>query len=411
MSRLNLKFRTMFWVAAALVLAALLVFAFRPRPVLVDIGEITRGPLTVAVRDEARTRARDVYVVSAPVSGRLLRVGNRAGERVEAGAVMAIIQPAPATFVDERSRQEIQAGVRSAEAALALARAELEGAELEGAEARLAHARLEADRTETLFAASVASRSALDRARLDVRTAAAAFGNARAGVGVRQAALEAARVRLIEPAAASPGGRTVTIRAPVAGRVLRVLQESESVVAQGAPVMELGDPRDLEVVAELLSSDAARISAGASAVIDAWGNGPAVRGRVRQVEPYGFLKVSALGVEEQRVNVIIDPVDPPAAWAAVGHGYRVEAAVTIWQREAVIRTPVSALFRHQGQWAVFKVEDGRARLQRVEIGQNNGEYAEVRAGLKSGDRVVLHPGQSISDGIAIRVRPLSPGRE
>ncbi|MDI1326172.1 MAG: HlyD family efflux transporter periplasmic adaptor subunit [Brevundimonas sp.] len=399
-NRFNLKFRTLFWVAAALAVAVLLVFAFRPRPVLADLGEISRGPLTVAVRDEARTRARNVYVVSAPVAGRLLRVGNRAGERVEAGAVIAIIQPAPATFVDERSRQEIQAGVRSAEAALALARAELEGAE-----ARLAHARIEAERTETLFAVDVASRSALDRARLDVRTAAAVVANARAGVGVRQAALEAARVRLVEPAAASSGGRTVTIRAPVAGRVLRVFQESENVVAQGAPVMEIGDPGDLEVVAELLSSDAARISVGAPTVIDAWGDGPAIPGRVRQVEPYGFLKVSALGVEEQRVNVIIDPVDPPVAWASVGHGYRVEVAVTIWRGEAAVRAPVAALFRHQGKWAVFKVEGGRARLQRVEIGQNNGEFAEVRSGLKPGERVVLHPGQSISDGGQVRARP------
>lgn len=397
--RINLNFRTLFWSVAVLALAALLVLAFRPRPVMVDMGEISRGPLTVAVRDEARTRARHIYVVSAPVSGRLLRIGNRAGERVEAGAVIAIIEPAPAAFVDERSRQEIQAGVRSAEAALSLAHAELDGAE-----ARLAHARIEAARTETLFAANVASQAALDRAHLEVRTAEAAVGNARAGLGVRQAALDAARTRLIEPAASGGGRRTVTIRAPVAGRILRVLQESESVVAQGAPVLEIGDPGDLEVVAELLSSDAARIAEGAPALIDAWGDGPALRGRVRQVEPYGFLKVSALGVEEQRVNVIIDPVDPPDAWAAVGHGYRVEAAVTVWQETAVVRTPVAALFRHQGQWAVFKVEGGRARLQRVEIGQANGEAAEVRSGLVPGDRVVLHPGQSVSEGVRIRVR-------
>lgn len=398
-SRFNPSFRTLFWAVVALVLAALLVFAFRPRPVLVDVGEATRGSLTVALRDEARTRVRDIYVVSAPVSGRLLRVGNRAGERVEAGAVIAVIQPGPAVFVDERSRQEIQAGVRAAEAALALARAELERAE-----AQLAHARIEVERIETLFAANVVSQSALDRARLNVRTAAAVVGNARAGVGVRQADLEAARVRLIEPTAASSSGRTVTIRAPAAGRVLRVLQESESVVAQGAPVMEIGDPGKLEVVAEMLSSDAARISEGAAAVIDAWGEGPALQGRVRQVEPYGFLKVSALGVEEQRVNVIIDPIDPPAAWAAVGHGYRVEAAVTVWRAEAVVRAPVSALFRHQRRWAVFKVEDGRARLQPVEIGQNNGEFAEVRSGLRAGEHVVLHPNQSISDGSRVRAR-------
>lgn len=398
--RFSLKFRTLFWTAATLLLAALLVFAFRPRPVLVDLGEISRGPLTVAVRDEARTRVRDIYVVSAPVSGRLLRIGNRAGERVEAGAVIAVIQPGPPTFVDERSRREIEAGVRSAEAALGLARAELERAE-----AQLAHARIEVERTETLFAANVASRSALDRARLDVRTAAAGVDNARAGIGLRLANLEAARVGLIEPAAADSGGRTVTIRAPVAGRVLRVLQESESVTPQGAPLMEIGDPGELEVVAELLSSDAARIVAGAPAVIDAWGDGPPVRGRVRLIEPYGFLKVSALGVEEQRVRVIIDPVDPPAAWGAVGHGYRVEAAVTVWTSEAVVRVPVAALFRDRGRWAVFRVEGGRARLRRVEIGQNNGELAEVRSGLRPGDRVVLHPGQSVSDGGALRVRP------
>ena len=398
--RFNLKFRTLFWAAVAVALAALLVFAFRPQPVLVDLGEVSRGPLTVAVRDEARTRVRDIYVVSAPVSGRLLRIGNRAGERVEAGAVIAVIQPGPAAFVDERSRLELQAGIRSAEAALALARTELERAE-----AQLAHARIEAERTETLFAASVASQSALDRARLEVRTAAAAVDNARAGIGVRQANLEAARVRLLEPVAGETGGRAVTIRAPVTGRVLRVLQESESVIAQGAPVLEIGDPRELEIVAEMLSSDAARIAVGAAAVIDGWGDGPPVRGRVRLVEPYGFLKVSALGVEEQRVRVIIDPVDPPAAWATVGHGYRVEAAVTVWRAGAVIRAPVAALFRDRGQWAVFRVEGGRARLRRVEIGQTNGEAAEVRSGLAPGDRVVLHPGQSVVDGGRIRVRP------
>ncbi|HYD27717.1 efflux RND transporter periplasmic adaptor subunit [Brevundimonas sp.] len=399
-TRLGLNFRTVFWTFAAVALAALLIFAFRPRPILADYGETSRGPLTVAVRDEARTRARDVYVVSAPVSGRLLRVGNRAGERVEAGAVIATIQPGPPALVDERSRQELQAGVRSAEAALALARAELDGAE-----ARLAHARTTAGRTETLFAASIASRSALDQARLDVRTAAAAVSNARAGVDVRQAALEAARVRLTDPSGTSATARAVVIRAPVAGRILRVLQESESVVAQGAPVMEIGDASDLEVVAELLSSDAARIQVGAPAVIDAWGGEPALRGRVRQVEPYGFLKISALGVEEQRVNVIIDPVDPPAAWWAVGHGYRVEVAVTVWRAEDVVRVPVAALFRDQGHWAVFKVVEGRARLQPVEIGQNNGDLAEVRAGLEPGEQVVLHPNQTISDGARVRPRP------
>lgn len=396
---LKLNFRTFFWPAVAIVLAILLVLAFRPRPVLVDLAGVSQGPLTVAVRDEARTRVRDIYVVSAPVAGRLLRVGNRAGERIEAGAVVALIQPPPPTLVDERSRRELQAAIRAAEAGRALARAELDRAE-----AQVAHARLEAERTETLFAATVASRSALDRARLEVRTAAAARDNARAGVAVREADLQAARARLTDPESSGATGRTVVVRAPANGRILRVLQESESVVAQGAPLVELGDAGDLEIVAELLSSDAARIRAGAPVLVEAWGDGAPVRGRVRQVEPYGFRKISALGVEEQRVNVIIDPVNPPAVWAAVGHGYRVEVAVTVWKSAAVVRVPVAALFRHRGRWAVFKVEKGQARLQLVEIGQNNGDLAEVRSGLRSGERVVLHPNAAITDGARVRPR-------
>lgn len=392
------SFRTVFWTLVGVGLAALLALAFRPGATPVDVAEVSRGPLTVAIRDEARTRARDVYLVSAPVAGRLLRVGNRAGELVEAGTVIAVVQPAPPVFMDERSRRESQAAVRAAEAALALARAELEQAVRQ-----LAWARAEAQRAETLFASAVVSQSALDRARLELRSAAAALEQARAGVEVREANLETARVRLVDPAAAGDSGRTVSIRAPASGRVLRVLQESEAVVAQGAPLMEIGDAGDIEVVAELLSSDAARVSVGAPVVIDSWG-GPPLRGRVRKVEPAGFLKVSALGVEEQRVNVIIDPVDPPAAWRAVGHGYRVEAAVTVWSADSVLRVPVGSLFRDRGRWAVFRVEGGRARLTPVRIGQSDGELTEVRAGLEAGQRVVVYPGQAISDGGRVRPR-------
>lgn len=394
----KLSFRTVFWTLVGLGLAGLLALAFRPGATSVDVAEVTRGPLAVTIRDEARTRVRDVYLVSAPVAGRLLRVGNRAGERVEAGAVVAVIQPAPAVFLDDRSRGESQAAVRAAEAALALARAELEQAE-----SQLAWARTEAQRAETLFASAVASQSALDRARLELRTAAAALDHARAGVSVRQANLEAARVRLVDPSAGSASTRTVSIRAPASGRVLRVLQESEAVVTQGAPLMEIGDPGDIEIVADLLSSDAARVSVGAPVIIDSWG-GPPLRGRVRAIEPAGFLKVSALGVEEQRVNVIIDPDDPPAAWRAVGHAYRVEAGVTVWSADSVLRVPVGSLFRDGGRWAVFRVEGGRARLTPVGIGQSDGELTEVRSGLEAGQRVVVYPGQAVSDGGRVRPR-------
>lgn len=394
----KLSFRTVFWALVGVGLAVLLALAFRPGATLVDVAEVSGGPLTVTVRDEARTRAREVYLVSAPVAGRLLRVGNRAGERVEAGMVIAVVQPAPPVFLDERSRRESQAAVRAAEAALALARAELEQAG-----SQLAWARAEAHRAEALFASAVVSQSALDRARLELRTAAAALEQARAGVEVRQANLETARIRLADPAAAGGSARTVPIRAPASGRVLRVLQESEAVVAQSAPLMEIGDPGDIEVVAELLSSDAARVSVGAPVVIDSWGGAP-LRGRVRKVEPAGFLKVSALGVEEQRVNVIIDPVDPPTAWRAVGHGYRVEAAVTVWSADSVLRVPVGSLFRDRGRWAVFRVEGGRARLTPVQIGQSDGELTEIRAGLEAGQRVVVYPGQAVSDGGRVRLR-------
>ena len=396
--RFNIRFRTLFWMAAALGVAVVLVIAFRPRPVLVDLAEVDRGDVTAVVRDEARTRIRDFYVVSSPVAGRLLRVGDRVGERVEAGQAIAAIQPGPSPLMDDRSRRELQAAVRSAEAALGLARAEVDRAE-----AVLAHANVEAERAETLFEANVASRSALDRAGLEVRTASAALRNARAGVRAREADLDAARIRLREPDLASPN-RAVTVEAPITGRILRVLQESERVVAQGAPLIELGNPGELEVVAELLSSDAARIRIGAPVVIDAWGGAP-VRGRVRRIEPYGFLKVSALGVEEQRVNVIIDPVERPACWAAVGHGYRVEVSVAVRHAPAVVRLPVGALFRHQGRWAVFRIDRGRARLRLVEIGDDDGEFAEVRSGVRAGDSVVLYPGESVSDGIRVRARP------
>lgn len=392
------SFRTVFWTLVGVGLAALLALAFRPGATPVDVAEVSRGPLTVTIRDEARTRARELYLISAPVAGRLLRVGNRAGEAVEAGAVIAVVQPAPPLFLDERSRRESEAAVRAAEAALALARAELEQAD-----SRLAWAQAEAQRAETLFASAVVSRSALDRARLELRTAAAARGQARAGVNVRQANLETARARLADPAPGGTSARTVPIRAPASGRVLRVLQESEAVVAQGAPVMEIGDPADIEVVAELLSSDAARVSVGAPVVIDSWGGEP-LRGRVRRIEPAGFLKVSALGVEEQRVNVIIDPVDPPPAWRAVGHGYRVEAAVAVWSADSVLRVPVGSLFREGGRWAVFQVEGGRARLTPVQIGQSDGEVAEVRSGLGAGQRIVVYPGQAVSDGGRVRPR-------
>ncbi len=391
-------FRTVFWAAAGLVVLTLLVFAFWPRPELVDIVEARRGDLTVTVRDEGRTRVREVYQVSAPLAGRLMRIGNRAGESVEAGEVVASILPGDPVLLDERTRREAEAAASAAEAALVFARAELQRAE-----AQRSNARTEAERAASLRASGTLSQAGLDRAELALRTANAAVVTARASISMREAELAAARIRLIEPEEADGPLPAVQVRAPASGRILRVLQQSEGIVGAGTPVMEIGDPRDLEIVAEFLSSDAVRIRPGADAAIHAWGGTP-LRGRVRLIEPFGFLKISALGVEEQRVNVIIDLLDPPESWAALGHGYRVAAAATVEHAEDAVLVPVGSLFRRQGAWAVFRVHNGSARLHPVEVGPNDGHLAVITRGLEPGDRVVIHPSQNIADGTGVRQR-------
>lgn len=392
-------FRWAFWGGAAIGLTVVLFLAFRPRPVTVDVGSVIRGPMSVVVQDEARTRVRDLYVVSAPVSGRLLRLGERAGRTVAVGEVVAVLQPAPPIYLDERALREAQAGERAAESAVTFAEADLRRQEAEAAQATR-----ELERVRTLSANGFASQAAVDRAALAARSAAAQVAAARAEVAVRRAELAAAHARRADPSDEAVARREVAVRAPVAGRILRVLQQSETVVAQGAPLLEIGDPRALEIEAELLSSDAARVRAGARATVTGWEDGQILLARVRLVEPYGFLKVSALGVEEQRVRVILDPIDPPAAWNAVGHGYRVEVAIEVWRASSVIQCPVAALFRHKGQWAVFRLEEGRARLRRIAFDASNGETVEVRSGLAAGDRVVLYPSQDIRDGVRLRER-------
>ena len=396
---ITLNFRTVFWTIAGITLAVLLALAFRPQPVLVDLADVTRDPLTVSVRDEARTRVREVYIVSAPLGGRLLRINHDAGDSVAAGDVLATILPGDPALLDARSQVEARAAVRSAEAALAFANAEAERAGLE-----YNYARTEAERIETLFGTGVASQGAVDRVRLARRTALAGLNTARANIARVEAELEAAQARLSRPGEDGTNGGLVEIHAPVTGRLLRVLQESESIVAPGTPVLEMGDPADLEIVVEFLSTDAVQIHEGDAAEITAWGGGQPLRGRVRRIEPYGFIKVSALGVEEQRVNVIIDLLDEAATWSALGHGYRVEAAVTIWRQQDTLQLPVAALFRSEGQWAVYRVEEGRAALTPVEIGRENGRMAQILSGLEAGDRIVMYPGPQIRDGVAVKRR-------
>ncbi|HEX6998337.1 MAG TPA: HlyD family efflux transporter periplasmic adaptor subunit [Gammaproteobacteria bacterium] len=398
---MKIKFRTVFWTAAAALLAVLLVLAFRPQAVAVDIAEVTRGAMRVTVRDEGRTRVRNEFVVSAPVGGLLLRVDLKPGAHVHAGQTVARILPGAPPFLDAREHADARAAVEAAEAALAAARAELEQAE-----AQAAYARSEAERVSAVYERGLTSAEALDRARLELRVAEGALRTANEAVRAREAELDRARIRLLQPSKAEGPAEPVEVPAPVSGRVLRVTQESESVVAAGAELMLLGDPRDLEVVVEMLSTDAVQVQPGAEAIIENWSGGDAepLSGRVRLVEPYGFLKISALGVEEQRVNVIVDFTGPPEEWSSLGHGFRVEAAIVTWQADDVVQAPVAALFRDAGQWAVFRVQDGRARLTRVEVGHDNGRTAEILSGLEAGDRVVLYPGEALADGARVRAR-------
>jgi HlyD family secretion protein len=397
---LQIKFRTAFWIAAAVVVGVLLVLAFRPQPIPVDTAEIVRGPMRVTVRDEGRTRVRNEYIVSAPVAGRLLRVPYKPGATVQAGETVARILPGAPAFLDERAEAEAQARVNSAAAVLSAAQAELERAE-----AQAGFARTEAERIRELHARELISVEAFDRARLELRLAESALAAARDSVRVREAELDAARIRLTQPGAPSSGAATVEVVAPVAGRVLRVAQESESVIAAGAEVVSIGDPDEIEVVVEMLSTDAVQVQPGAEVIIENWGRaGAPLQGHVRLVEPYGFLKVSALGVEEQRVNVIVEFAGPPSQWASLGHGYRVEAAIVTWQEQDVVQAPVAALFRRGGQWSVFRVIGNRAVLTPVEVGRDDSRNAQILDGIEPEETVVLYPGEQIGDGARVRRR-------
>lgn len=379
-----------------------LVWAFLPTPAPVDLAVVERGALRVTVDEDGETRVRDVYVVSAPVDGRLLRIEIEAGDQVRAErTVLASIQPRPPTLLDRRTREAAEARLRAAEAAVALGQAEVERAAAE-----LDFARIELRRAEGLVRSDHISEQALDRAKLEVATRDAALREAEARLEMQRQELARAQADLIEPVGPGvfgfePHTCCIEIVAPVDGTVLAVLQESERVVQSGAPLIEIGDPRDLEIVVDLLSTDAVKVEPGAEAAIEAWGGAEILNARVRRIEPAGFTKISALGIEEQRVNVILDFADPPERWRALGHGYRVEARITIWQGQELLLIPLSALFREGDDWAVFALEDGRARLRRVEIGHRSNLEAEVIEGLEVGQRVVLHPSDRVRDGVRI----------
>lgn len=391
-------------------IAGIVWFAW-PQPVAVDLATASSGPMEVSVEEEAKTRVRHIYTVSAPVAGKVLRISqpgeshetsHHIGDQLTAGeTIVAVMQPMAPNFLDVRSREELQAAVGATEAAVKLAEAEVRRIE-----AALEFSRDDLKRAQTLARTDTISAKALDKAKLDVATNEAALASMKAQADVRRSERAMANARLIDPASATAPenpGCCIQIRTPVTGRVLRIIQQSEASVAAGAPLIDIGDPLDLEVVAELLSTDAVQVKAGAPVRIDGWG-GPPVRGRVTRVDPAGFVKVSALGIEEQRVRTVIDFIDPPAAWSQLGHEFRVIVHVAIWSSENVLTVPVSALFRKGDDWAVFGLKDGRAHTIVVQIGHRNNRQAEVISGLAAGEKVVLHPSDRVKDGVAVSER-------
>lgn len=386
-----------------LVVAGVLAWSFWPRPVPVETAAVTRGPMAVEVSDNGRTRVREIYRLSAPVAGRLLRVEVHAGDSVVGGKTrVAELQPVPPSFLDVRTRAQAAAAVAAAQAAQTLA-----AAEVRRQRAQLEFATADYHRSLALARINGISRADLERAKLGRETAAASLASAEAALSVKQSDLAAARALLIDPGdAGNRAGRdSIPLVAPVSGCVLRVASESETALPAGAPILEVGDPRKIEVVAELVSEDAVKVRAGDAGTITDWGGPAPLAARVRRVEPSGFTKISALGVEEQRVNVLLDPAGPASPWSALADGFRVVVHITIWEGPDVVRVPVSALFRQGNGWATFVVRGPRAVRTGIAVGHANDEVAEILAGLRPGDRVIVHPSDRVHDGVRVRAEP------
>lgn len=384
-----------------LFVASGFAWALWPKPIPVDVAAISRGPLTVTVDEEGKTRTRHVYAVSAPITGKLQRLALQAGDRVTKNeTVVAIIEPSAPPLLDVRTIREQTAQIAAAKAFVVLAEAEVRAArtDLQFAESELA-------RAETLQHTQAISERALEKARIDVDMRKAALARTQASEEMRKRELESAEARLLPPdeayAAQVPASCCVRVITPVSGRILKLIQESERVVLAGAPLVEIGDPSDIEIVVELLSAEAVRVREGSDASIEAWGGDASIKARVRRVEPSGFTKVSALGIEEQRVRVILDLVDGEPAPERLGHDYRVFARISTYTAADVLRVPVSALFRKGNSWAVFVADRGRARIAEIEIGERNATFAEVRNGLKAGLRVIMHPSDRVGDGVTV----------
>lgn len=385
------------WIVAAAAAVAIVTWMLMPQPVTVETARVITGPFAATVDEDGKTRVRERYVIAAPLAGRSSRIALKVGDQVKAGDAVATILPAPAPLLDPRARREAEERLSSAEAELKRTQAVIEQARAEAAKSKL-----DLDRTRMLALRGVATSETLERNQLAAQVAdrelrAAEFRNEAAAHEVEQIRALIARYGEVN----SGPVENWTVAAPAAGVVLAVRQESETIVSPGTPLVDIGDPHDLEIVVDVLSSDAVEIDPGAAVAIEHWGGSGALEGRVRRVEPAAFTKLSVLGVEEQRVNVVIDITSPPDQWASLGDGYRVEARITVFSRDDATIIPTGALFRQGTDWKVYVVADRRAELRVVEILRRGARTAAIASGLKPGETVIVYPGDSVAPGVQV----------
>ena len=382
-----------------LAVLALGVWALVPKPVPVEIAAVTKAKFVATVDEDGKTRIRERYVVAAPLPGRLTRVRLKAGDAVKADDMVAAIVPAAASFLDPRSRRDWEERLGVAEAARERAKALVERAQ-----AQTAQARKDLDRIRTLTESGSATEQALERAETAMRVANRELRAAEFQDHATEHEVAQARALLTQYGEGATPPERWTVTAPVSGVVLKVAQESETIVQPGTSILEIGDPLDLEIVVDVLSTDAVEIKPGAEAAIEHWGGPGVLAGRVRRVEPAAFTKISTLGVEEQRVNVLIDIAAPPKDWAGLGDAYQLDTRITVFTRDDATIVPSGALFRTGETWNVYVVSEGRAQRRTVELLRRSGRFAAVTAGVQPGDRVIVYPSDRISAGVRVDAR-------
>jgi HlyD family secretion protein len=388
-------------LSIVLAIAGAMYWAMRERPVAIDSAKIFRGPMSVTIDAEGMTRVRQIYTVSSPIAGHLDRTSLEVGQAVIAGeTVVASIHPPDPPFIDDRTIKELEAAEEAARSAVALA-------EVDATRARMAFdlANSEYNRALTLAKKKVIAESALEQTYSTMKLKEAEVASSEAMIRLRQAELSSAVARSEQTSQSKPDmsdkACCVRLFSPVDGIVLNIVTKSEQAVAQGTPIIEIGNPFDLEIAVDLLSRDAPKLKIGSQVEISQWGGEKILNATIRNIEPAAFTKVSSLGIEEQRVNVILDLEEVPPE---LGNGYEVLARLTIWSGEDVLQVPLGALFRSGGKWAVFTVEDARAHLQHITLGQMNDSSAQVLEALVEGQDVILFPNDLLEDGSLVEER-------